>query len=149
MSAWIIWLIAAIVLLLLEVLTQAVWSLCFAIGCLVAMLTSLYVDSTAIQGIVLGIAAIISWILFAPAIRKWEKRRAHSSKTGMDALIGRTAIVTEEIKPGATGRARIDGDYWQAIAPEATESILPGENVIVTGHESIVLYVTHKNTQPK
>lgn len=144
MSAWIIWLIAAIVLLLLEVLSQAVWSLCFAIGCLVAMVTSIYFDSLAIQGIVVAVSAIISWILFAPAIRKWEKSRGHGSHTGMDALIGRTAVVTEDIQPGKMGRARIDGDYWQVQAPEVERTISIGENVVVTGYESIVLNVAIK-----
>lgn len=144
MSAWIIWLIATAVLLLIEVLTQAVWSLCFAIGCLAAMVVSIYCDSVAIQGITVAAAAIISWVLFAPAIRKWEKKRGRGTATGMDALIGRTATVTEEIQPGRTGRARIDGDYWQVEAPDAERTIGEGEKVEVTGYDSIILKVKIK-----
>ena len=144
MSAWIIWLIAAVVLLILEVLSQAVWSLCFAIGCAAAMAVSFFTDSTAIQGLAVGIVAIISWILFAPIIRKWESKRNTNTRTGMDALIDRTAIVTEEIKPGSMGRVRIDGDYWQAKSPETARTIVYGEEVIITSYESIILTVTLK-----
>ena len=142
MSAWIIWLIAAILLLILEVLSQAVWSLCFAIGCIAAMAISFLTNSAAYQGLTVGIVAILSWIIFAPMIRKWENKRNQGSRTGMDALLDRTGIITKEIKPGGIGRVRIDGDYWQAKAPEATRTINCGEEVRVKAYDSIILSVT-------
>lgn len=142
MSAWIIWLIAAVILLIIEVLSQAVWSLCFSVGCIAAMAISFFTDSAAVQALSVGVVAIMLWILFAPVIRKWEHKRKPTALTGMDALLNRTAIVTEEIKPGAVGRVRIDGDHWQAKAPDATSTIERGATVLIKSYDSIILTVT-------
>lgn len=99
MDTWIIWLVAACVLLLIEVLSQAVWAFCFAAGCLVALLLSLFTDSLAVQGIAVAVAAIAAWLLLAPVVRRWERRNERQTRTGMDALLGRRATVTEEIRP--------------------------------------------------
>lgn len=143
MESHIIWIIAAVVMLILEVMTQAVWAFCIALGCLGAMTVSFFSDSPAMQVTVLGIVIILSYILFAPIIRKWEKERhtSRSMRTGMDALLGRQATVTQDIHPGELGRARIDGDYWQVKAPHATHTIKRGESVTVEAYESIILIV--------
>ena len=70
-----------------------------------------------------------------------EKRRGYDSRTGMDALLGRKAVVTHEIRPGELGRARIDGDNWQVRAPGVRTVIRHGEEVSVTGYDSIILTV--------
>lgn len=68
-------------------------------------------------------------------------RTAHAARTGMDALLGRRAIVTETVRPGSLGRARIDGDNWQVQAPSEPMAIPVGAEVIVTGYDSIILTV--------
>lgn len=60
----------------------------------------------------------------------------------MDALEGRRATVTHAIRPGQLGRARIDGDNWQVRAPGVDREIRAGEEVSVTGYDSIILTVT-------
>lgn len=141
MESWIIWLIAACILLLIEVLSQAVWALCLAIGCTVAIGISFLTDSPAIQAISVPIVALLCWVLLAPAVRKWESRRGKTAHTGMDALIGRRATVIDEIRPGELGRVRIDGDNWQVNAPETASTVSRGDEVIVTGYNSIILTV--------
>lgn len=141
MSPWIIWLIAACLLLALEVLSQAVWALCFAVGCLAAMLLSFITGSAALQALSVPLVAILTWIIFAPVVRKWESKRSKNSRTGMDALLGRRATVTEDIRPGELGRARIDGDSWQVSAPGAEATIRRGHEVVVTAYDSIILTV--------
>ncbi len=145
MDAWIIWLIVAAILLILEVLTQTMWLLCLAIGCVGALLAAVFDLSSVWQITALAIATGAAYLLVMPWMRKIhnamvEKKGAQAT-TGMDALIGRTAIVTEEIGINRQGRVRIDGDNWQVIAP-ATDVVIPvGSEVIVTGYDSIVLQV--------
>lgn len=141
MYAWIIWLIAAAVLLLIEVLSQAIWAFCLSIGCLIAAAISCFTPSPALQAMSVGIGAVLSWILLAPIVRKWEHKRSKTTRTGMDALLGRRAIVTEEIRPGEIGRARIDGDYWQVTSPGITAPLRRGTEVSVTAYDSIILTV--------
>lgn len=146
MEAWLIWLCAAFILLLVELLSQAVWAFCLAIGCLAAALLSPFVSSLALQGIAIGVFTLLAWLLLAPVVRKWEHKRSKSARTGMDALLGRKAIVTDEIRPGEIGRARIDGDCWQVKAPGVESTIRRGEEVTVTAYDSIILTVEYQNT---
>lgn len=145
MDAWIIWLIVAAILLILEVLTQTMWLLCLAIGCVGALLAAIFDMSSVWQITALAIATGAAYIFVMPWMRKIhnamvEKKGAEAT-TGMDALIGRTAIVTEEIDVNRLGRVRIDGDNWQVIAPATNVVITVGSEVVVTGYDSIVLQV--------
>ncbi len=145
MEAWIIWIIVAVLLVGVEVLTQMVWTLCLAIGCLFAIVASLLGLDLAWQAGLAGAAAIVAYFALTPLLRKWQKRvharDAHAVRTGMDALLGRRAAVVEEIRPGETGRVKIDGDNWQAVAPSAQSALMPGETVVVEGYDSIILTV--------
>ena len=142
MDAWIIWLIAAAICLSLEVLTQAMWTLCFTVAALAAMAASLLGFGTTGQLVALVVGALAAYLLLIPFYRRWlVKHHNHADRTGMDALLGRRATVTEEIRPGELGRARIDGDNWQVRAPGVTAVIPRNAEVTVTGYDSIILDV--------
>lgn len=142
MEPWIIWLIAAALLLLTEVLTQMMWALCLTIGALAAMVCALCGMPIIGQLITLVVAGIAAYALLLPTFRRhWLKKSEHSSRTGMDALLGRRAVVTHEILPDRIGRARIDGDSWQVRAPGIRSTINVGSEVVVTAYDSIILSV--------
>ena len=117
MEIWIIWLIAAALLAIAEVLTQSIWTLCLAIGCAAGLVCSLCGVPAAWQIAATAIASVAAYFILLPWFKRRmtieEKRRGYDSRTGMDALLGRKAVVTHEIRPGELGRARIDGDNWQ------------------------------------
>lgn len=144
MEAWIIWLIVAAVLIILEVLTQMIWTLCLAVGCIIGMLLSFTGVNVFWQIVVAAIAAVMAFIWLVPVFRRWHdesnKRQNRDDRTGMDALLGRHAIVTEEIIPGKLGRARIDGDNWQ-VSSSSHYIIKSGTEVVVTSYDSIILHV--------
>ncbi len=144
MEIWIIWLIVAAVLVITEVLTQMIWTLCLAIGCVGALVASWFGVSIVWQVIILAIVSVIAFIWLIPVFRRWHdesnKREKRDDRTGMDALLGRRAVVTEEIRPGQLGRARIDGDNWQ-VKSSCDETIKKGCEVVVTSYDSIILHV--------
>lgn len=146
MSLWIVWISLAAVLLIVEVFTQMLWTLCLAFGCAAAMVASLLGVALEWQLILLGAVAVVAYIVLVPYAKRWHERavarEGHKARTGMDALLGRRAIVTEPIMPGEKGRARIDGDSWQVVAPGEPYAVPVGAEVIVTDYESIVLAVT-------
>lgn len=149
METWIIWLIAAILLIAVEVLTQMVWTLCLAIGCMAGLIASLCGVDPAWQIALTGLVSIIAYFALVPLLKKWQRRNEsatrHEARTGMDALLGRRGTVTSEIKPGEMGRIRIDGDNWQAKAPGAARVINRGETVVVDDYDSIILTVQPEN----
>jgi len=142
MEPWIIWLIAAALLLTVEVLTQMMWALCLTVGALAAMVCSLCGLDLVWQVSALAVFGIVAYIGLLPLFRRWHARHdARIARTGMDALLGRRATVTHAIRPGELGRARIDGDNWQVQCPSATEEIKAGTEVVVTSYDSIILTV--------
>lgn len=150
MAAWIIWLIAAALLVGIEVLTQMVWTLCLAIGCLAGALASIFDCNVAWQISIAGVVSVVAYLALRPLFDKWQRKAAdknrHVARTGMDALLGRRGTVTNEIKPGELGRVRIDGDNWQAQAPGVNFTIRHGQQVVVDAYDSIILTVQPVNS---
>ena len=153
MEIWIIWLIVIVALLIVELLTQMMWALCLAIGCTAGVLLSVCGASFYWQIIIVAIVALLAYVVLIPVFQKWHAlavdRKGKNSRTGMDALLGRKAILTEEIAAGRTGRARIDGDNWQVRYTGCKDSIPRGTEVVVTGYDSIILDVEPCSTPNK
>lgn len=145
MDTWIIWLIVAIALIALEIMTQMVWTLCMAVGCIGALIAALCGVAPAVQAVILAAVSTLSFFTLMPLFKRWHEKhgrsQSHDDRTGMDALLGRRASVTERITPGNIGRARIDGDNWQVKAPGIDVTINPGDEVIVTAYDGNILTV--------
>ena len=145
MEIWVMWLIATAVLVIIELITGMVASFCLAIGCLASMIVSLFSTSVNMQLLALAIGTILSFIFLAPVIRKWQQQKGEKNpktqNSSMDALIGRTVVVTQTIPAdGELGRIRIDGDNWQARSISGAE-IEEGRKVRVVSYDSIIIEV--------
>lgn len=142
MEIWTVWIIIAILLAITEVLTQMMWALCMTIGAIGAMVCALCKVGLIWQVVVLAIVAIAAYVILLPYFKRWHsKTQKAEARTGMDALLGRRAIVTQAIEPQQLGRARIDGDNWQVRAP-GVQSVIPiGAEIVVTAYDSIILTV--------
>ena len=78
-----------------------------------------------------GLAAGFPFLLSATT-RLFE-RRPH---VGMEALEGRPATVVRW--DGDRGTVRLDGSLWNAVAEVA---LLPGDEVVIVGHEGMLLWI--------
>lgn len=143
MDTWIVWLIVALVLIIIEVLTQMVWTICLAVGCVGAIVAYFAGADMAWQIVVLAAASVVAFVVLIPVFKRWHDRSGHGGdcNTGMVALPGRRAMVIEAIEPGQMGRARIDGDNWQVRAPGIKEAIEVGREVVVTSYDGNILDV--------
>ena len=147
MEAWIIWLIVIGVLLIIELLTQFMCALCLAVGGVGGFIASLCGLSIVWQIIV----SVAAYIILVPLFQKWHAlsvdKKGKEARTGMDALLGRTAVLIQEITPEHPGRARIDGDNWQVITDNTVQVLPRGIEVEVIGYDSIVLRVRPVNSE--
>ncbi|MCM1476927.1 MAG: NfeD family protein [Bacteroides sp.] len=142
MEVWTIWLIAAAVLLIVEVMTQMMWALCLTIGALCALAANLAGAGLPVQFAALMVASIVAYVALLPVFKRWHAKKSEKiARTGMDALLGRRAVVTHAIKPEHLGRARIDGDNWQVRTSGHRDEIPSGTEVVVTAYDSIILTV--------
>ncbi len=65
---------------------------------------------------------------------RWSKRRR--ATVGAETLVGRTAVVVRALAPD--GQVKLDGEVWQA---RASVDLLPGDEVVVTAVDGLVLAV--------
>lgn len=136
-----LWLILGLLLLLVELLTPGFVIACFGIGALLAMIPAALGGSIVWQVIVFCAGALLSLFLLRPFMLRMERRRP-ASPTGVEALYGREARVTECIDAAKqTGRVSVDGDNWRARAADPAMVIPRGASVRIVGNESIVMIV--------
>jgi len=78
--------------------------------------------------------------LFAFVINRVIGAHRRQAKTGREELIGKTALVKQALEP--EGLVFFKGERWTAIAEKGR--IKPGEEVIITRVDGLILYVTKK-----
>lgn len=137
-----IWLIAAIVLVIIELLTAGFGVICFAVGALFSALAAfLGMDSLMWQLLIFAVASVLCFIFLRPVVLRFLDKKSKDVKTNADALIGKTAMVSETIDPSANqGRVAVDGDDWKAISADSSV-INKGEKVEIVSRDSIILTV--------
>lgn len=140
-----IWLIAAIILVILELFTAGFGIICFAIGALFSALTDLLGAGLIWQLLVFAVVSVLTFIFLRPVLIKLLERKTDEVKTNADALIGKVAVVSETIDAQQnTGRVAVDGDDWKAVTADGT-IINKGEKVEIVNRDSIILTVTPIN----
>ncbi|MBQ8272792.1 MAG: NfeD family protein [Tidjanibacter sp.] len=141
MEIWHIWAIVAVLFVIGEIFTSGFAFICFAVGCIGGAIAAAAGAILEWQLGIFAIATFVAFLLVRPLLKKLSAK--DEIATNADALIGRTAKVTECIEVGGKGRVAIDGDIWQAVSHEQTD-IAEGEWVEVISRESIVLTVKRK-----
>lgn len=135
------WLIAAFILVIIEICTAGFGSICFAFGAGFSALTAYLGGGYVWQLIVFAAVSLLTFIFLRPVVMRLLERNSKDVKTNVDALIGRKAVVSETIDHRAhTGRVAVDGDDWKAVAEDDTV-IEKGEEVTIVGRESLIVTV--------
>lgn len=142
MEVYQIWLIAAIVLVIVEILTAGFGSICFAVGAaLAALAAGLGVGSIAWQIAIFAAVSLLTFIFLRPIVVRFLDKKSKDVKTNAEALIGRKGIVSERIDASQhTGRVAIDGDDWKAVSADGSV-IDKGNEVEIVKLDSIILTV--------
>ena len=136
-----IWLIAAIVLVIIELLTAGFGVICFAIGALFSALAAFLEANLVWQMVFFAVASVLCFIFLRPVLLRLLEKKSKDVKTNADALIGKIAVVSETIDPEKNqGRVAVDGDDWKAVSADGTV-INKGEKVEIISRDSIILTV--------
>lgn len=112
-----LWLVAAIVLFILEVITPGFVLANFGVACLAAAIAAWFGGSLTIQVVVFAAACLASFVALRPLLRRTLERGTKQTRTNVDALTGRMGRVTDAIPQAPeVGRVQIDGDNWRAMS---------------------------------
>lgn len=138
---WHIWLIAAILFFILEIIIPSFVVFNFGVGALFGTLAASVDMPVEWQIFIFSLFTIVSFFLVRPILLKWAYKRSHNIRTNTEAYIGRQAEVVEEINPVAEkGTVKLDGSIWQARSMDGS-IIESGKIVEITKVDSIVFEV--------
>lgn len=113
MRMQILWLIAAIILFVIEAAVPGLVCIWFALGAVIAMIVSFFVENTAVQLIVFIASSAILLFSTRGLVKKFLKGK--ETRTNADRFIGQDAMVIETVDNlKNTGRISIYGFEWKA-----------------------------------
>jgi membrane protein implicated in regulation of membrane protease activity len=110
--SWIVWLIVAAVLGVAELLTTTLALGIIAIAAVVAAVIGAFHIGLPLQ-LVAFVVAAVAGLGFVRPIAMRHIKQPPALRTGAAALVGRSAIVLEEITEHS-GRVRIGGEEWSS-----------------------------------
>ena len=145
MEVWHVWMIIALLLVVVEVFTSGFAVLCFSIGAVAAAVMSATDCELKWQILVFAVFSALAFVLVRPLLLKaFARNKVLEVKCGVEALVGRTATVTEAIDGSRNqGRVAVDGDDWKAVTEDGSV-VAVGEKVEILRVDSIVLTVRKK-----
>lgn len=138
--AWHYWLVAAILLMILEALVPGFVLACLSIGSLGGMIAALFTDSWETQLLIASLTSILAFLFVRPFALK-RLFRKNELKTNVDSLVGRRARVSQAFdRELLKGRVAIDGDDWMAYSLEPGDFNI-GTTVEIVSVESNTLVI--------
>ncbi|MDY7230954.1 NfeD family protein [Hyalangium rubrum] len=138
-TAWQLWIVAALVLGALEIKLSGFVTLWFAVGALASALAAAV--GVGIDGQLL-LFTLVSAALFAASRTIFKRafmRSASPMKTGVEAMVGQEAVVTESLAEPHGGTVRINGELW--MARSLSGPVAEGERVTVEQVDGLKLWV--------
>ena len=136
MQMSVFWLIAMVVLLIIEAVVPGLISIWFALGALAALISALFHAPIWLQIVWFVAVSVLTLVLTRPLVRKYVNNRV--TPTNADMVIGKDAVVTERIDNlHAKGAVLLDGKTWTARMDQESEGAEPGETVRVLGIEGV------------
>jgi membrane protein implicated in regulation of membrane protease activity len=116
MPAWLVWMIVAAVLGVVELLTLTVAAGLLAVAAVAAAVTAALGAGAAGQAAAFAVAAGVSMAVVLPTVRRHRRAGHPAARTGVAALVGQSALVIEPVDDHHRGRVRINGEIWSARA---------------------------------
>lgn len=142
-SVNIMWFIAMVAMLGVELATVSLTSIWFALGALAALIAALCGAPIWLQVVWFLVVSVLALIATRPLVKKYINGK--TTPTNADMLMGQTCVVTEPISNlSETGAVKIGGKVWTARSEDGTV-FAPGEKVIAVRIEGVKLIVTSPN----
>lgn len=140
--AW-FWLALAIALMVIELSTTQLLSLWFSIGAGITAIVKVIFQDIGIvwQVVIFAVVSLVLLIATRPLAKKLLSKSGEGNKTNLDLIIGKEAIVTEEIdNVKAQGAVKLNGLIWSARSRD--ESVIPVDTVVIVeeinGNKTVV-----------
>ena len=118
MELW-FWIVVAVAMAVVEAATVQLVSVWFVGGALAAIVVKLLGGPLWAQVLAFGLVTLGLPLMLRPLVKQYLNK--DTTKTNVDALVGRKALVIERIDNlQATGRIKLDGADWTARSVDGT-----------------------------
>lgn len=135
----IIWAIAIILAVIIEISTEGLTSIWFALAALISLILAVLQVSPIIQLIVFVAASILFILLSRPIVKKFMNKEI--VRTNADKIVQMVGVVTKSILPNEIGEVRVNSELWRAISFDS-EVINEGDKVIINSFSGNKLLVS-------
>lgn len=144
MTMAIIWLIALIVLVIIEIISQGLTTIWFAGGSLVALISTFCGANLFVQIAIFLVVSIVLLIFTRPiAMLHFNKKVV---PTNVETLPGEVCVITEAVDNiGAKGKAELNGMEWTVRSASEDILIPEGARAKVLRVEGVKLIVEQVN----
>lgn len=116
------WIVAALVLGLIELLTVDFFFLTLALASLVSGVFALLGVPLWGQIVIFGVVSVIFLLTLRPWAKKHLSKTTPNIDTNVRGLVGKSAIVTQALV-GPAGRIRLEGEEWSARIQSPPEEL--------------------------
>lgn len=142
MQDWHGWIIAALLLFIAELFVPGFWLACVAIGALLAGIVALLPIGLPLQVVTFTVGTMASFMGVRPfLVRHFQLGHGTGVRTNVDALLGKTGLVSERIDPATRkGRVIVDGEDWRGATMDNT-ALEPGTRITVLQVDGTTLLV--------
>ena len=135
------WLVAMIVLLVVEAIIPGLVSIWFALGALAALIAALTGAPLWLQGLWFILVSVVTLALTRPLAKKFVNAR--TVPTNADVILGKECVVTEAIDNVlGTGAVTVGGKVWTARMDREDGRAAVGDRVRALRIEGVKLIVT-------
>ena len=145
-----LWLIAGVVLIAVELVSGTFVLLMLGLAALVASGASALGAPLGVDVAVFGVSAAALVLLARPALQRRMRGEAADGavNAGPTALLGTTAEVVDPITGDDPGTVRIAGALWTARALHDSDALTPGDPVVVVDIRGATAVVTTPTAGP-
>ena len=141
MASWQIWMIVGVLMFIGEIFTPGFLLACLGLGCFAAGVAALLGAGITVQAISFIVVSLIIFFGVRPFFLRHFYRAATGVKTNVDALVGKTGIVTQTIDPlTSSGRVNVGGEDWRGMT-EGDAKIEAGTRISVVKVDGTKLIV--------
>ena len=131
MDPWVLWLIAAVIFAIGEIISMSLFLAPFAGGAAVASVLAATGAGATVEWAAFLVVSVVLLAALRPIAREHQRNRG-KLKTGTAALVGKQATVVERIANAeGVGCVKLDGEIWTARAYDDDDVIEPGTKVHV------------------
>jgi membrane protein implicated in regulation of membrane protease activity len=125
-----IWLVLAVLAGIGEIATTGFFLLPFALGAVVAAVLAFLGVAVAWQFLAFAVVSVVVFAALRPVAHRLDRNIPLAQGIGAQRLVGMSAVVLEEIPPGAFGMIRVDAEEWRAEGIDG-RPIPAGTNVTI------------------